>query len=85
MAEGILSSDARLNNDGFIEQADDQVTYMLKENVPPREILARLATAADVLAGPGALVSILVLDEAGLLRNGASPSLPWIISKPLIV
>ena len=29
----------------------DQVKSMLKENVPPREILARLATAAEDLAG----------------------------------
>ena len=76
MPQDELSSGARLNNDGFIEQAYDQVKYMLKENVPPREILARLATAAEVLAGTGASVSILVLDEKGLLRNGASPSLP---------
>ena len=58
MAQDILSSDARLNNDGFIEHADDQVKYMLKENVPPREILARLATAAEVLEGTGASASI---------------------------
>ena len=32
---------------------------MLKENVPPREILARLATAAEDLAGTGASASIL--------------------------
>ena len=76
MPQDVFSSDARLNNDGFIEHAYDQVKYMLKENVPPREILARLATAAEVLASPGATVSILVLDEEGLLRNGASPNLP---------
>ena len=29
-----------------------------------------------MLAGPGSSVSILVLDERGLLRNGASPNLP---------
>ena len=41
---------------------------MLTTGVPPREILTRLATAAEVLAGPGAAASILVLDENGLLR-----------------
>jgi GAF domain-containing protein len=39
-------------------------------------MLARLATAGEILAGPGATVSILVLDGDGLLRNGASPNLP---------
>jgi hypothetical protein len=32
--------------------------------------------AGEVLSGPDASVSILVLDEDGLLRNGASPNLP---------
>jgi hypothetical protein len=76
MPQDVLYSNAHLNNNGFIGQAYDQVKYMLKENVPPREILARLATAAEVLAGTGASASILVLDEEGLLRNGASPSQP---------
>ena len=35
-----------------------------------------LVTAGEFLAGPGVAVSILVLDEDDLLRNGASPSLP---------
>jgi GAF domain-containing protein len=41
-----------------------------------REILEHLAKAGEELAGPGAAVSILVLDGEGLLRNGASPKLP---------
>ena len=41
-----------------------------------REILTYLATAAEVLAGNGAVASILVLDDQGLLRDGASPNLP---------
>ena len=44
--------------------------------VPWREILTCLATAGENLAGQGASVSILILDENGLLRNGASPNLP---------
>ena len=40
------------------------------------EILTELATAGEIVAGPRAAVSILVLDEDGLLRNGASPKLP---------
>jgi GAF domain-containing protein len=49
---------------------------MLQAGRPVREILTSLATAAEILAGPGAVVSILVLDQDGLLRNGASPNLP---------
>ena len=39
-------------------------------------MLTRLVTAGEILAGSGAVVSILVLDQEGLLRNGASPNLP---------
>jgi GAF domain-containing protein len=59
-----------------LRQAAEQVRHMLKTGAPRRDILTRLATAAEVLAGPGAVRSILVLDENGLLRNGASPNLP---------
>jgi GAF domain-containing protein len=61
---------------GDVEHAAAQVRQMLEAGAPRHEILARLATAGEVLAGPGATVSILVLDEDGLLRNGASPNLP---------
>lgn len=40
------------------------------------ELLTSLATAAETLSGPDAAASILVLDDEGLLRNGASPNLP---------
>lgn len=59
-----------------IEQAAAHVRQMLAAGAPRREMLTRLATAGEVLSGPGATVSILVLDEEGLLRNGASPNLP---------
>ena len=62
--------------DDFIGRAADHVRRMLTAGVPRGEILTRLAAAAEVLAGPGAVVSILVLSEEGLLRNGASPNLP---------
>ena len=41
-----------------------------------REILTQLATTAEIVAGAGSAASILVLDDHGLLRNGASPNLP---------
>jgi GAF domain-containing protein len=63
-------------DDAFIRNASDHVCQMLEAGVPRAEILTRLANAAESLAGPGSVVSILVLDEEGLLRNGASPNLP---------
>lgn len=39
-------------------------------------ILTYLATASEKLLGPGCVVSILLIDHNGLLRNGASPNLP---------
>jgi hypothetical protein len=64
------------SNDEFVEQSYERVQEMLKAGMPWREILACLATAGEDLAGSGASVSILILDENGLLRNGASPNLP---------
>lgn len=40
------------------------------------EILTLLASASESINGHGAVASILVLDQDGLLRNGASPNLP---------
>lgn len=61
---------------GFVEHAADDVMQMLAAGTPCGDILTLLAKEAEVLAGPGAVASILVLDEDGLLRNGASPNLP---------
>lgn len=60
----------------FTEQASLYVQQMLQAGTPRRDILTQLATAGETLAGPGTTVSILVLDDEGLLRNGASPNLP---------
>jgi GAF domain-containing protein len=62
--------------DDFIVRADEHVRAMLQDGATRHEILTRLATAGEHLAGPGSVVSILVLDDNGLLRNGASPNLP---------
>lgn len=48
---------------------------MLEEHRPLRDVLAHLASTVEVLS-PGSVASILVLDPQGLLRNGASPSVP---------
>jgi GAF domain-containing protein len=60
----------------FIKQTFTHVQQMLQEGISRCEILTHLASAGEVLAGSRASVSILVLDEHGLLRNGASPNLP---------
>lgn len=60
----------------FIAHATDNVCQMLKAGIPRQQILARLANAGQSASGPGAVTSILVIDENGLLRNGASPNLP---------
>ena len=49
---------------------------MIDDNAPLHEILTCLVAAAEVVSGPRAVASVLVLDEDGLLRNGASPNLP---------
>jgi GAF domain-containing protein len=59
-----------------VDQACERAQHMIDTGVPRHEILTCLVTAAEVAAGSGAVVSILVLDEEGLLRNGSSPNLP---------
>src|SRR5690349_514589 len=44
---------------------------------PSHEILTCLVIAAEIVSGPGTVSSVLVIDQDGLLRNGASPNLPW--------
>ena len=60
----------------FISRASEHVRQMQRAGMPRGDILARLAREGERLAGPGSVVSILVLDEEGLLRNGSSPGLP---------
>lgn len=67
---------AATNNVDPVEQACDRAQRMMDAGAPCREILTCLVTAAEVVAGPRAVVSILVIDRDGLLRNGSSPNLP---------
>ncbi len=66
----------RAQPDPGVEEAVSLVRRMLKAGATRGELLARLAAAGEALAGPDTTVSILVIDEDGLLRNGASPNLP---------
>ena len=63
-------------HDDPIAAAIARVPQLLADAMPRRDVLTFLARAAETHAGPGATVSILVLDDEGLLRNGASPDLP---------
>lgn len=63
-------------DDNFIARASEHVRAMQSDGATRKEILTWLATAGERVAGYGSVVSILVLDEEGLLRNGASPNLP---------
>lgn len=62
----------------FIEKVAEESSRMLEQGLPRHKILAYLATAAESATPDGeAVSSILVLDKEGLLRNGASPRLPY--------
>ncbi len=59
-----------------VHEACEHARRMMTENVPIHEILTCLVAAAETVSGPRTVASVLVLDEDGLLRNGASPNLP---------
>jgi GAF domain-containing protein len=60
----------------LLSNAIDAAKLLIKRGRPTSEVLMHLASAGEALAGDKAVVSILILDEDGLLRNGASPKLP---------
>jgi GAF domain-containing protein len=59
-----------------IADAGANVRRMRAAGASRREMLTELAIAGERVAGGDSTVSILVLDDAGLLRDGASPKLP---------
>ena len=73
---GARSVGPQNSDDGIVEQACQRALRMIGNGSPLREILTCLVTAAERVAHPGAVSSILLLDKDGLLRNGASPNLP---------
>lgn len=62
--------------DAVVARAERRVDELLAAGGPLREVLSALTTAAEEVAGRGCVASILLLDDEGLLRNGASPNLP---------
>lgn len=59
-----------------IDQACARALQMIDGGAARHDVLNLLASAAQDFSGPRSAVSILVLDDEGLLRNGASPDLP---------
>ena len=59
-----------------IREAVRCVEEALRNGEPLRRCLSFLTTLVETLSGHDVAASILVLDGEGLLRNGASPSLP---------
>ena len=59
-----------------VEEACERAQRLIDASASRDEILGCLVSAAETIAGPRAVSSILVLDDNGLLRNGASPNLP---------
>ena len=59
-----------------VHEACARVALLLEQGAPRHEMLTCLVTAAERVSAPRAVASILVLDQDGLLRNGASPNLP---------
>lgn len=59
-----------------VRAACERARRLMDANATRKEVLTCLVEAAEVVAAPGAVASILVLDQDGLLRNGASPNLP---------
>jgi GAF domain-containing protein len=53
-----------------------EALQMLKANIESTKILNYLACSAETAAGSDSVVSILLIDDDGLLRNAASPKLP---------
>jgi GAF domain-containing protein len=62
--------------DAAVEHAERLVEELIAARASLREILSGLVMAAEQVAGEGCVASILLLDDEGLLRNGASPHLP---------
>jgi GAF domain-containing protein len=61
----------------LVQNTVKEAIQMQKDGVPKHKVLARLVRVAEAVAGNNSVSSILILDKNGLLRNGASPGLPY--------
>jgi GAF domain-containing protein len=64
------------NANPIVAEACERAERLITGNASRHDILACLIAAAETVSGAGAVSSVLVLDQGGLLRNGASPNLP---------
>ena len=71
-----MNDEARALDHPVVAEARRRAMEMLEQGAPQREILPVLVAAAEKASGGNTVSSILVLDNSGLLRNGASPRLP---------
>jgi len=65
-----------MTNSDPVIAACARASDLLEAGAERHEILSCLVAAAETVSGPGAVASVLVIDQDGLLRNGASPNLP---------
>ena len=63
-------------NEEQVDQVCEQASQLMEAGAARTEVLSCLIDAAERVGSPGAVSSILVIDERGLLRNGHSPKLP---------
>ena len=61
----------------LLDTAVHNAAKMLTDGVAVNKILSHLVLTAEEIIGDDSVSSILVLDKDGLLRNGASPKLPF--------
>lgn len=71
-----MHANAGAGRQDVIDQARARAEALLARGAALREVLAQLTAAVETLSGGRTIASILLLDREGLLRNGASPSLP---------
>src|SRR6476659_9608924 len=60
----------------FYTDSFENALKMHSDGIEQKDVLNFLVMAAEKAAGTDTTSSILLLDEEGLLRNGASPKLP---------
>jgi GAF domain-containing protein len=70
------ANDRTAERDHVVAAAVQRAASLLDRGAPLREVLAQLTGAVETLSNGTTVASILALDREGLLRNGASPSLP---------
>lgn len=76
VAEGIVRDITERQRTKQLLDAQKQSLEMLVSGAPLTEVLAYLTSVVEEQAEGKAIAAILLLDDEGRLRNGASPSLP---------